>query len=659
VQVDELLERFEGVKGGNGQWTARCPAHDDRNASLTVAVGRDGQLLVTCWAGCNLEAIARAVGVDVRDLFPNDRDRLNGSNGAPQSLAALALPTQRELERYVVRFQGSPETLRKLWDAKGWRQSTCAVLELGLLADRVTIPVRRLDGTLHNLLRYSPNGKTPKILAEQGVSRTPFYAFADDDGPVFIVEGEADGISMVNVGLNVIAAPGASAKAHEEWLEPVRGRVVYVCMDADDPGRKAATRWARAAFNAGAAEVRVLELEGPKGYDVGELVRDMREHPDETRRLLLELAAAAPVFTVAAPEQPVETSVVEPAPAGDDDGPVDELAPGSIIMRPASDVRARRVEWLWRGRIARARVGVLFGPPGMGKSTLLALLIADLTRAGERVMIASAEDDPETTIVPRLLGAGAVLSRVTIISTKAKQGETNLLLPRDLDMLGASLETHALLLIDPLNAHLSDEVNGNSDQSVRSLVLAPLAWYARKCDCAVAVVMHPNKSQGGDALSRISGSGGYGGAARFVLLLGAHPDDVGKATPRQVLVHVKASEGELKPALTFRRQLTSLELEGETFETPVLELVADDERISAESVLAVTDPDEAGAFVDAVEWLQRELIDGPKPSKRLLAVARERGDFSERTLRKAKRTLGVRSEREPGGTGWLWVPKTI
>jgi hypothetical protein len=75
-------------------------------------------------------------------------------------------------------------------------------------------------------------------------------------------------------------------------------------------------------------------------------------------------------------------------------------------------------------------------------------------------------------------------------------------------------------------------------------------------------------------------------------------------------------------------------------------------------VLAVTDPDEAGAFVEAVEWLQRELVDGPKPSKRLLATARERGDFSERTLRKAKRTLGVRSEREPGGSGWLWVPKT-
>jgi hypothetical protein len=48
-------------------------------------------------------------------------------------------------------------------------------------------------------------------------------------------------------------------------------------------------------------------------------------------------------------------------------------------------------------------------PARQGKSTLLALLIADLTRAGERVMIASAEDDPETTIVPRLLGAGAVL----------------------------------------------------------------------------------------------------------------------------------------------------------------------------------------------------------------------------------------------------------
>ena len=653
MRIDDVLGKLDGVQGGNGQWSARCPSHDDRSASLTVAIGRDGQILLTCWAGCELDTIVRAIGVDVRDLFPDDTDRLHGSNGtATLSLAALALPTQYELDKYAARLQRSPDMLRVVYESKGWRPAICGALELGLVGDRVCIPIRSLDGALRNLLRYSPNGhaKGPKMLAEKGYPRLPFYAFVDSTGPVWIVEGEADAISLANVGLNVIGAPGATAKAHAEWLDVVRGRVVYVCMDADEPGRKAAVRWARAAKGRGASDVRVIELDGPIGYDVGELVLEHRDDPSAARARLLVLAGAAEPF------EPITPVITTDAPVSDVE--LDELTTGAIIVRRASIVRARRIVWLWRNRIPRGRVGIVFGPPGQGKSTLLALMMSELTRAGERVMIASAEDDPETTIVPRLLGAGGVLENVSIISTKASKGETNLLLPRDLDALAAGMHEHALLLIDPLNAHLSDEVNGNSDQSVRSMVLAPLAGWARQTDCAVLVVMHPNKTQGGDALSRISGSGGYGGAARYVLLLGAHPDDVGKTSARQVLVHVKASEGEILPALTFRRELAAFERDGEQLETPVLELVADDERISPEMVLAVTDPDEAGAFVDAVEWLQRELVDGPKPSKRLLTAARERGDFSERTLRKAKRTLGVRSEREPGGTGWLWVPKT-
>ena len=36
MTVNEFLSRLDGVKGGHGQWTAKCPAHDDRRASLSV-----------------------------------------------------------------------------------------------------------------------------------------------------------------------------------------------------------------------------------------------------------------------------------------------------------------------------------------------------------------------------------------------------------------------------------------------------------------------------------------------------------------------------------------------------------------------------------------------------------------------------------------------
>lgn len=48
MTLEEILSRLEGVKGGNGQYSARCPAHDDHNASLSVASGENGEILLYC-----------------------------------------------------------------------------------------------------------------------------------------------------------------------------------------------------------------------------------------------------------------------------------------------------------------------------------------------------------------------------------------------------------------------------------------------------------------------------------------------------------------------------------------------------------------------------------------------------------------------------------
>src|SRR5262249_4049566 len=50
-------------------WSARCPAHEDRVRSLTIATGADGRVLLYCFAGCVVDAIVAAMGLTVRDLF--------------------------------------------------------------------------------------------------------------------------------------------------------------------------------------------------------------------------------------------------------------------------------------------------------------------------------------------------------------------------------------------------------------------------------------------------------------------------------------------------------------------------------------------------------------------------------------------------------------
>ena len=67
-----VLSRLEGVrKVGNG-WVALCPAHDDHNPSLSIGVGSDGRILLHCFAGCSIEDICSALGIEIKDLFPEN-----------------------------------------------------------------------------------------------------------------------------------------------------------------------------------------------------------------------------------------------------------------------------------------------------------------------------------------------------------------------------------------------------------------------------------------------------------------------------------------------------------------------------------------------------------------------------------------------------------
>ncbi|HVK05847.1 MAG TPA: hypothetical protein VM490_20415, partial [Armatimonadaceae bacterium] len=71
--VDRVLARLsdarrQGANGDGGRgWLARCPAHEDREPSLSVSSGNDGRVLLKCFAGCRPEAITAALGLTMAD----------------------------------------------------------------------------------------------------------------------------------------------------------------------------------------------------------------------------------------------------------------------------------------------------------------------------------------------------------------------------------------------------------------------------------------------------------------------------------------------------------------------------------------------------------------------------------------------------------------
>lgn len=81
--VGRVLSRLDVVsRVGPHQWKARCPFHEDRRPSLSVGLGRDGRVLLRCWAGCHWRDVVESMGLSPRDLFPRYQDSF--SSGWPR-----------------------------------------------------------------------------------------------------------------------------------------------------------------------------------------------------------------------------------------------------------------------------------------------------------------------------------------------------------------------------------------------------------------------------------------------------------------------------------------------------------------------------------------------------------------------------------------------
>lgn len=73
---------LEPHPSGDG-WSCRCPAHEDRRASLSISAGEDGCALLCCHASCSIGQVRDALGINKADLFPkaSNAGYQRGSNG--------------------------------------------------------------------------------------------------------------------------------------------------------------------------------------------------------------------------------------------------------------------------------------------------------------------------------------------------------------------------------------------------------------------------------------------------------------------------------------------------------------------------------------------------------------------------------------------------
>jgi len=251
-------------------WKARCPAHDDRNPSLSVGAGSDGRVLLYCHAGCPAENIVRALGLEMRDLMPAKASRYAGFSQAKPSGNGRAFPTaEAAIESMDTLMEGKAAWRSGRWD---YQDADGNCVGIVLRYDRPDSPKE-----IRPLARIDGAWQITAMPAPRLLYRLPELLAADPSTPVFVCEGEKSVEAARRCGLlATTSAGGAQAANMTDWT-PLAGRHVVILPDNDKPGEAYAEDVAKAAQAAGAADVRILRLAGyardlPEGGDIADVV---------------------------------------------------------------------------------------------------------------------------------------------------------------------------------------------------------------------------------------------------------------------------------------------------------------------------------------------------------------------------------------------------
>jgi AAA domain len=347
--------------------------------------------------------------------------------------------------------------------------------------------------------------------------------------------------------------------------------------------------------------------------------------------------------------------------------------------RLCSEVRSTTLEWLWPRYLARGKLALFDGDPEMAKSLVTIDLIARLSRGSPlpdgtplprayTSILLSAEDDEKDTIRPRAEAAGADLDRLVLPDF----GDELPRFPDDVPALTELVVDHTadLVVIDPFTAFLPPNVPANLDQYVR-LVLNPLAALAAWTGCGIVLIRHLTKKASDRAILSGQGSMAFMARVRTALFAAAHPGRAQSApldspiaptsgpapaqagtptvSPDCVLAVSKSNVGRRPPALGYRVVESPSGAPVINWTGPV-DLTADD-------LCTRKAPTGLKAHDRAIDWLRRELADGPRKSADIYAAAAEAG-IPERTLQRAKDWLWAKShrlhDRKADRSEWWW-----
>lgn len=489
--VERILSELKGVQPKHGYWIARCPAHDDDKASLSISVGDDGRALLKCHAGCAAGDIVARMGLQWSDLYAEPLERTgNGKRDPDPRIRSQLVKTYDYVDEHgtllyqACRFE--PKTFRQRRpDGNGdW--------------------IYDLKGTRRVLYRL------PDVMEAVALYRT-----------VYVVEGEKDVEALVALGFCATTNAMGAGKWHDSYTATLTGADVVVLPDNDKPGTEHADRIAR-ELTARGANVRVVQLpDVPAKGDVSDWLA--------AGHTAMELEA---IVQRAAPWQPADGDTVLPH-----------------AIRALDAPAPRPIDWIVTDLFTAGEIGLLVGDGGSFKSTA-AINMAAAIAGGYTVwnrfkvrqraaLIISAEDSLDVVLMRlNAFVEGHGWDRTRVLSN------VHLFATTDITLSSAAWQTHiideakridaGLIVLDPFAELIQGDENSNTE-------IRPIVKFLRACgrqtNAAVVVVHHMGKAaQEKRTMDRIRGASALPSASRSTLFFDFQPNGAGV-----VVEHLKMS----------------------------------------------------------------------------------------------------------------------
>ena len=214
MDLETFLSRLDRVRHQTGgQYEARCPAHHDQIASLSVREGEHSSIVLTCHAGCDTKDVLAAMFLNFHDIA-----------GEAHVVKEYPYTTEDGVLLYTIERWANPKTFRGVLPPQ---------------AERVP----------YNLMAVR--------WAREHAAR------------IYICEGEKDVDRLGELHLPATCNPGGAGKWYDHYSAFLAGLDITIIADNDPPGRA----HARAVAASVAPHARTVAVVVPRyGNDVSDLL---------------------------------------------------------------------------------------------------------------------------------------------------------------------------------------------------------------------------------------------------------------------------------------------------------------------------------------------------------------------------------------------------